>query len=378
MWARFRTSMTMTKKDDQKMKQSQKSLNVNEEYLCAVRTKSYMDFFLKFQLIVNEPSSSSSSPSNYSNVTFSEILLEPGQETITSILESPSLFSSARLSSSSDGLKSLLSNYFDISAEASNFCSHLLQTLAQLQSDYKFIQRIIATIDDDSSINNNSNNQAQFSSLFSELRSCVILNNPFSNLNRQNFKNIHSKHSSVLQRLKSNRKKVIRKIKMIKIFNRATRVCVTAAFGLLAAATLFLAVHTLTAILVGPAILSLPIKPLKKRIRNCRFFKCGSLRQIVEQLDVAAKGAYILNRDFDTMSRLVDRLGDEIEHNKNMIRLCLDRREDKLSFQVLKEIKKYEFGFKKQVEELEEHVYLCLVTINRARVMVVKEISKDV
>ncbi|GFP86910.1 upf0496 protein at1g20180 [Phtheirospermum japonicum] len=355
------------------MKQSQKSLNVNEEYLCAVRTKSYVDFFLKFQLIINEPSSSSSSsssPANYSDLGFSEILLEPGQETITSILESSSIFSSARSSSSSDGLKSLLSNYFDISAEASNFCSHLLQTLTQLQSDYQFIQKIIAAIDDD---NNNNDNF-----LFSELRSCVILNNPFSNLNRQNFKHIHDKHSSVLQRLKSNRKKVVRKMKMIKIFNRASGVCVTAACGLLAAAAVFLAVHTLTAILMGPAILSLPIKPLRKKIRNLRFWKCGSLRQIVEQLDVAAKGAYILNRDFDTMSRLVDRLGDEVEHNKNMIRLCLDRSEDKLSFQVLKEIKKYEFGFKKQVEELEEHVYLCLVTINRARAMVVKEISKDV
>ncbi|KAL3641110.1 hypothetical protein CASFOL_016078 [Castilleja foliolosa] len=368
MWDRFRTSMT--KNDDQKMKQSQKSLNVNEEYLCAVRTKSYVDFFLKFQVIINESSSSSSSssssPANYIQLGFSDILLEPDQETITSILES---------SSSSDGLKSILSNYFDISAEASNFCSHLLQTLTQLQSDYQFIQKIITTIDDDS---NNNNNQAEFSLLFSELRSCVIHNNPFSNLNKQNFKHIHDKHSSILQRLKSNRKKVMRKIKTIKIFNRASRVCVTAACGLVAAAAVFLAVHSLAAILMGPAILSLPIKPLKKKIRRFRIFKCGSLRQIVEQLDVAAKGAYILNRDFDTMSRLVDRLGDEIEHNKNMIRLCLDRREDKLSFQVLKEIKKYEFGFKKQVEELEEHVYLCLVTINRARVMVVKEIYEDV
>ncbi|KAL0438252.1 UNVERIFIED_CONTAM: hypothetical protein Slati_2308200 [Sesamum latifolium] len=77
------------------------------------------------------------------------------------------------------------------------------------------------------------------------------------------------------------------------------------------------------------------------------------------------------------MSRLVARLHDEIEHNKELIQFCLERREDRLSLiQVLKEIKKYEFGFRKQVEELEEHVYLCLVTINRARALVVDEISK--
>ncbi|KAL6524957.1 hypothetical protein OROMI_030550 [Orobanche minor] len=360
MWARFRTSLI--KEDHEKIKQSERSLNVNEEYLCAVRTKSFADFFLKFQLLVNEPSSSSSSSPPYCHLGFSEILLEPGQETITSMLESSSLFPSNKSPSSSDGLKSVIINYFDISAEASNFCSHLLKTLSQLQADYKFIHKIIDAIDDDCTRDHTSD---QFSFVFSELRSRVILNNPFSNLNRQNFKHIHDKHSSILQRLRSNRQKVSRKIKVIKLFNRASGVCVAAA-------------HTLTALLIPPAILSVPGKPMTKRVRNFRLFSYGFLRKIVEQLDVAAKGAYILDRDFDTMSRLVARLEDEIEHNTAMITLCLDKREDKLSFHVLKEIKKYEFGFKKQVEELEEHVYLCLVTINRARAMVVKEISKNV
>ncbi|KAI3464674.1 hypothetical protein Pfo_021337 [Paulownia fortunei] len=358
MWARFRTSVT--KKDKQKIKQSHSCLNVNEEYLCAVRTKSYADFFLKVQLLVNEPSSSPA----YCYPGLSEALLDPGQETITAVLESSSVFSNK-----SSDLKSLLFNYFDISAEASKFCSQLLKSLNQLQADYRFIHQIIDAIDNDYS-------SEQFGFAVSELRSCVIHNNPFSNLNKQDFKHIHEKHSSVLQHLKSNRKRVARKIKMIKCFNRASWVCVTAACGLVAAAAMFLAVHTLTALLMGPALFSVPMKPLKKKIQNFRFLKYGFLRKVVEQLDVAAKGAYILNMDFDTMSRLVSRLQDEIEHNKAMIQFCLERREDRLSFQVLKELKKYEFGFRKQVEELEEHVYLCLVTINRARALVVKEISR--
>lgn len=151
----------------------------------------------------------------------------------------------------------------------------------------------------------------------------------------------------------------------------------TAACGVVAAAATFLAVHTLTVLLVGPAILSLPMKPLKRRIRNIGFLKIGFLSRVVEQLDVAAKGAYILNRDFDTIGRLVARLRDEVEHNKTMIELCLERREeDRVCLEVLKEIKKYEFGFRKQVEELQEHVYLCLVTINRARAMLIDQISR--
>ncbi|KAK6131474.1 hypothetical protein DH2020_034782 [Rehmannia glutinosa] len=354
--------------DKQKIKQSQRlSVNVNEEYLCAVRTKSYAEFFIKFQLLVNDPSSpspSSSSPA-CSNPWLTEVLLDPGQETITTILESSSLFPNE---SSSVHLKSLLSNYFDISAEASNFCSHLLRNLNQLQSDYKSIHQAIESIDYD---------RRHYSS--EELRSCtVILNSPnfFPNLKKQDFKHIHEKHASILHRLKSNRTSVARKMKMIRCVNTASGVCATAACGLLAAAAIFLAAHTLTALLLGPAIFTFPMKRLKRKIRRFRFLKYGSLRKIVEQLDVAAKGAYILNRDFDTMSRLVGRLEDEIEHNRAMIKFCLERREDRFCLQVLKEIKKYEFGFKKQVEELEEHVYLCLVTINRARGLVIKEICK--
>ncbi|XP_011075012.1 UPF0496 protein At3g49070-like [Sesamum indicum] len=127
---------------------------------------------------------------------------------------------------------------------------------------------------------------------------------------------------------------------------------------------------------MGPALLTLPpVKPLKKKVLDMGFLKYGFLSKIGSQLDAAAKGTYILNRDFDTMSRLVGRLQDEIDHNKEMIQFCLDRREDRISFRVLKEMKKCEVGFMKQVEELEEHVYLCLVTINRARALLMKEIS---
>lgn len=341
------------------------SLNVNDEYLCVVRTKSFADFFIKAQLLVNNDPSSSSS-SSYSSSTpahrhsaagVSELLLNPAQETIESILES-SLFSNK-----SSHLKPLLSNYFNISAEASDLCSHLLRGLIQLQSNHRLIHKIIDAIDLD--------HDSSHHLMISELRARV--DHPFSDLNRQDFKHIQQTHSSVVQQLKSKRKRVARKIKMIKFFNRASGVCVAAACGVAAAATVFLAMHTLTALLMGPALLGLPVK---RKMRSFRFVKYGVLREDAEQLDVAAKGAYILNRDFDTIGRLVGRIQDEIEHNRAMMEVCLERGEDKHCLQMLKEMNKYEFGVRKQAEELEEHVYLCLVTINRARAMVVREICK--
>lgn len=347
MWPRL---ITFNK---EKMKIKQPCSNVNDEYLCAVRTKSFADFFIKVQLLVNEPSTSDAP----------HCLLNPGQELISSLLES-STFSNK----SSRRLNSLLLNYFNISAEASNLCSHLLRSLSQIQTKTTFIHKIIDAMDPDL----DSSHQ-----MISELRALAILSNPFSNLNKQDFKHIHEQHSSVLQQLKSNRKRFARKIKMIKFFNRVSGVCIAAACGVAAAAAMFLAVHTLTALLMGPAILSIPVKPLKRKIRSFRLMKYGLLRKVVEQLDVAAKGAYILNRDFDTIGRLVARIQDEIEHNGAMMRFCLERREDRHCLQMLKELRRYEFGLSKQAEELEEHVYLCLVTINRARAMLVREICKN-
>uniref|UniRef100_A0A5B7BJE3 Uncharacterized protein n=1 Tax=Davidia involucrata TaxID=16924 RepID=A0A5B7BJE3_DAVIN len=357
MWARFRASK-VNNKDGKESRDAHRSLNVNEEYLCALRTKSYADFFNEAQsLVLNEPSQC--------HHRFSEILLKPGQETIAAILESAAI-----LSKKSD-LKALILDYFDISAEASKICSHLLKGISQIQSNYRFIQRAMDTLD---STTSPPPDDQQYGLVISELSSFIILNNPFS---KQDFEVIHDKYSSVLQHLKSKRKKVARKIKLIKCFNKASGICVTAACGLVAIAAVFVAAHTLTAlVMAGPALFScLPVKPLKKKLLNLRFLRSGFLRKVGEQLDVAAKGTYILNRDFDTMSRLVGRLHDEIEHNKAMIHFCLERREDRFSLQVLKELKKSDVGFRKQVEELEEHVYLCLVTINRARALVIKEIG---
>ena len=333
--------------DGKKSRNACSSLNVNEEYLCALRTKSYVDFFTKAQFLVNEPLSPSIAPHR-----FSEILLEPDQETITTILGSPIL-------SKNLDLKALLFEYFDISAEASKICTHLLKSIHQIQSHQKFIQKMLDMMD------GNSNDKT--GSMISELHSSVILNDPSFDSNEQDFGLIRDKYSSLLHHLKSKRKNVARKIKLINMFNKASGVCVTAACGLVAMAAIVVSVHTLTALVMGPAILSLTLKPLKKRILGVWILRNGFLRKVGKQLDAAAKGTYILNRDFDIMSRLVARLHDEIEHNKMMIRLCLERREDRFSLQVLRELKRSYVGFRKQVEQLEEHVYFCLVTINRAR-----------
>jgi hypothetical protein len=336
------------------LRDARKSLNVNEEYLSALRTKSYAEFFTKVELLVNQPSSSSYS----SHQELSEILLEQSQDTIPAILDS------AILSSNIPELKGLMLNYFDISAEASNICSHLLKSIKQIQSSYHFIHHTLDTVDD----HDHYYSPDQVKLIISELNSFVILN-------KHEFKLIRDKYSLVLHRLKSMRKKVARKLKLIKYLKKAFGICVAAACGLVAIAAIVLATHTLSALVLAPTLFSSPMKRLKKKCLSFRFLRSGLLSKVGKQIDVAAKGTYILNRDFDTISRLVARLNDEVEHRKAMVRFCLERREDKFSLQVMKEIKKSDIGFRKQVQDLEEHVYLCLVTINRARALVIKEMT---
>ncbi|KAJ4950123.1 hypothetical protein NE237_026955 [Protea cynaroides] len=344
----------MLSSGDKELKAAHRSFNVNEEYLSAFRTKSYADFFSKAELLVND---TSSPPLGYSNIC--GILLEPRQETVATVLES-------EIFSKQPDLKSLLLKYFETSAEASRICSYLLASISQILSNYQFIQQALDMGGDCS--------PEQFKITISELNLFILHSNPFSNPHQHDFKRIHDQYSSVLHHLRSMSKKVARKIKLIKYFKQAAGVGVTAACGVATVTAVILAAHTLVGLVMGPAIFSFPLTSSKVKLFNLGFLQGRFLSELRKQLDVAAKGTYILNRDFDTMTRLVERLHDEIEHHKAMIQFCLDRREDRFPMQeVLKELSKNDMGFKKQVEELEQQLHLCLFTINRVRVSVIKE-----
>ncbi|KRH08684.1 hypothetical protein GLYMA_16G166400v4 [Glycine max] len=334
-----------------------KSVNFHEEYHKALRTKSYVDFFDKAQLLANQPSI-------YSNHNkFSEILLEPDQETIYSVIDHIS---------KTPELKNLMLSYFDISAEASFICSHLLQSINQVQCNYQFIERALGIMDDDDSLE-------KFKLISFELNSFIFSKNPLSNLNINHdlFKLISDENSSVLlHRLKSMRKKLGRKVKLMTYLKKASEICV-AVYDLVAITANVTAAHTLSTLIMGPTILNFPCKSLNKReLPHLRFSRRRFLSNVCDQLDIAAKGTYILNKDFDTMTRVVARLYDEIEHKRTMVQFFLDKKDDKFSLQMVKELKKSGDGFRKQVEELKEHVYLCLVTINRARCLVTEEMTK--
>ncbi|GAB2221997.1 hypothetical protein Droror1_Dr00013194 [Drosera rotundifolia] len=112
-----------------------------------------------------------------------------------------------------------------------------------------------------------------------------------------------------------------------------------------------------------------PLAPLAQPLMVASLDLRSSMRltAALAQYDTAAKGT------------LVTRLHDEVERVQSMFG-CWIYLVGKDDIQVSDEmasqlIKKTDSSYREQLDELEEHLYLCFTTINRTRDFVAKEIS---
>lgn len=170
--------------------------------------------------------------------------------------------------------------------------------------------------------------------------------------------------SGLLKQLESRRDKTqskFRRLKKLKFGSAVLLVAVSASLVVVVAA------HALVMMVAAPALV----------VGSLELFSGEQLARWSAQLDTAAKGTYILIRDLDTVSRLVARLNNELERVDGLVQLWLQRRDDRLqaSEEVSSQLKKNNQSFMEQLDELEEHLYLCFMTINRARNLVVNEIQ---
>ncbi|XP_010487873.1 PREDICTED: UPF0496 protein At3g19330 [Camelina sativa] len=95
----------------------------------------------------------------------------------------------------------------------------------------------------------------------------------------------------------------------------------------------------------------------------------------ISQLNAAAKGTFVLNKDLDTIDRLVSRLHTGIEYDKLFIRLGLERGRDLHSIQeIAKQLRKSHLNLTHQLKDLEDHICLWFTNVNKARSLLLKEI----
>ncbi|KAK4429419.1 hypothetical protein Salat_1242300 [Sesamum alatum] len=353
--------------------------NVNDEYREAFRTKSYIDICNKVQgqletrtsLDVQLGQSSSSSSSSLSSppspmihpVHLSDNLLEPRQETLTAIFETSKALHDH-----------FLENYFEISLEAGRICEYLLQNVHQVRANHRAIRYVLKLMKRVPDCEKWTNNQHH--TVYRNLASFALRKNPFSSMTPEKFHELHDSHVDLLHQLTSKCRKTKRRTKLIRYMKRALAAFVFVACGGLGIAVLVLAIHSIVGLLAAPGLILglFLIKILRKREEHepSRTWLDG----VGAQLDVAARGVYILVNDFDTMSRLVQRLHDEMEHRKFVADICVRKGKNEMLKEVVKELEMHEGWFMEQLEELEKQIYLCFLDINRSRRLVVEQMVK--
>lgn len=323
-------------------------LDVCEEYAHAFRTESYNEFWTRVLALSNGNIESTTAAARLSSYRlFAEQLLDPDQPNVTRIL-------------SSTKAHPLLTNYFSQTAEASLLCSLLLKNIHHIRDKYQSFKTIIQSLEN-----------VHFLSLNN--LSCIIIKMiEFSNLSNPltsptpspcRFRVIQAECSKLLKQLESSRDKARTKLRLIFASKHGSAIFLLA---LTVSLTVIVASHALALLITAPGLIAASIQlPSARR-----------LARVSTQLDVAAKGTYILNRDLDTISRLVARLNDEQEYMCSMVKFWLEKGEARLQAtgEVARQLKKNDASFSQQLDDLEEHLYLCFMTINRSRNLVLKEI----
>lgn len=333
-------------------------IDVCEEYANAFRTQSYIDFWTRILDLthggstINQTVSSIAAARLPSYRLFAENLLDPDQPTVTQILT---------LAKQKTENHSLLSDYFSETANAFVVCGSLLQDIDRLRSKYRSLKTALKSIDTTNASFENKcpiieARLAEFSNAFNPFMTRTSCPHRVQSVQVACFK--------LLKRLELTRDKVhtkVKRIKKIKHGSAITLVVITVSL------TVIIVTHALAALVAAPGII----------VATMELGSSGKLVKLYAQLDVAAKGMYILNRDLDTISRLVARLSDELEHMQASTKFWLKRGHKRVQSveEFGRQLKQNDVSFREQLDELEEHLYLCFMTINRARNLVVKEIS---
>ncbi|PWA50733.1 hypothetical protein CTI12_AA470210 [Artemisia annua] len=333
-------------------------IDVREEYANAFRTQSYVNFWTRVLdqthkgSTINQTVSPVAAARLLSYRLFAENLLDPDQPTVTQILA---------LAKHQPENHTLLSDYFSETANASIVCGSLLENLNHLRSKYRSLKTVLKSMETTkASVVNHcpiiSARLADFSSSFTPFM--VPISSP------NGVQGVQVACFNLLKRLELGRDKAqtkLKKIKKIKYGSAITLVVITVSL------TVIIVTHALALLVAGPGIL----------VASMELGSSHKLAKLYAQLDVAAKGTYIINRDLDTISRLVTRLNHELEYMQATTKFWLKRGHNRSRSveEFGRQLKKNDSSFCEQLDELEEHLYLCFMTINRARNLVVNEIS---
>ncbi|KAG0484260.1 hypothetical protein HPP92_008339 [Vanilla planifolia] len=343
-----------------------RTLDVDAEYTEAFHTKSFVDIWARAHRQTRESPDGRggggdvigtrkqhSSPLPHDSYThLSEFLLEPTQESLSSVAAS----------AGDRRVAALLLDYLDATFQSFDACTSLLASIDRTRSLHRATLCLLVSL-------------SVGTEVAGELSGFVDLGNPLSQQNLACFDRAHAMYPPLMPQLTAERRRLRRRARLLRIAKCAVGVVAISVVGAVAMAAIAVAAHA--AVVVAAVTVPLLASGRQRYSRKHRRSNLGWLERAGRRVDAAARGAYIVERDMDTVSRMVRRVHDEVEHGRDVARLVLLSKEKELAREVVRDMEIGEHWFQEQLEELEEHVYLCLLTINRSRRLFAEEMGED-
>lgn len=325
------------------------TVNLSREYYLAVQTSSYSEIRSKF-----DQSLSIGRVEFFEEPQLLEHVLRPSHECVQEALSHIK----------PNSLTHLASTYFDHSESSSRLYLLLYLRIRKARFLYTPMHNLLDNIptDDNSDYHMLSSSQCDLAfDIFTEFDS---IENPFLSSKSHSFNDMRQCLAQLREELNHHLKKSESRLHLIRHCSKGCAICVIAAAVGAVISAVAIATHALVALVAVPVCA--PILPSSMTKRE---------KMHLAQLDAAAKGAYVLRNDLDTVDRLVARLHAAVENDRLLIHLGIERGRDKYSIQeILKQLRRNRPNFVQQLVDLEEHLFLCFAAINRARLLLLHEI----
>lgn len=332
------------------------TVNLTREYYLAIQTSSYSEIQRKF----DQDSSSLDENVSIGHVDvfeepqLLEQVLRPShehvQEALSRIKPNP--------------LTNLVASFFDHSEHSSCLYLLLYQRILTVRLLYTPIHNLLDGLSVEIHSDDYSLSPSQCDLAFNVFLQFNSVENPFLSLDPHSFNDMRQFLTELRKQLDRHLRKSQSRLHLIRRCSAGSALCLIAATVGVVMSAVAIATHALVALVatpICPAILPSSMTE-KEKIH-------------LAQIDAAAKGAYVLQNDLDTIDRLVARLHAAVENDRLLIHLGLQRGRDKYSIQeILKQLQRNRPNFDQQLVDLREHLFLCFAAINRARLLLLQEI----